>query len=397
MKSRCVVVITASLTAASATAYAGAPPGFEIIPVDETALPAFSAVSLNNCGQIAYSFGYLDSPASEILVYDNGRIHRVTDNDVADSSPAINDFGRVTWTRGNDGFEGGDIYWTIGGTAQYVEPGQYSRINNVQHLAWSRFEGSGCKSVDCNTFLRDRRRARQVSDGMDSNQALKMNDRDELVWTRYLFCREPWTSEIVLYSGGKLHTLPATIPDPQGPDINNLGQVVWSGMGGVGRGPVELWDNGQVVQIAEWGGNPQMNDHGDIFFLRKPETEPWECWLYVHETGEIFPFADGNDRKNTDGDINNWMEIAWRWSDDDGRGVNFMRRIRTGDSEFDGDVDLRDWAEFARCMTGPRWVERTNPGLEECLCDCRFLDINHDGSVDLADVARFQNTYTGGR
>jgi hypothetical protein len=44
-------------------------------------------------------------------------------------------------------------------------------------------------------------------------------------------------------------------------------------------------------------------------------------------------------------------------------------------------------------MTGPMWVERTDPGPEDSLCECRFLDINHDGSVDLRDYAIFQQNF----
>ncbi|MCH9058321.1 MAG: hypothetical protein IIB55_06820 [Planctomycetes bacterium] len=73
--------------------------------------------------------------------------------------------------------------------------------------------------------------------------------------------------------------------------------------------------------------------------------------------------------------------------------VRLLRRIRTGDSEFDGDIDIDDLAKLVDCMTGPMWVERVNPGPEESLCECRFLDINHDGSVDLRDYALFQENY----
>jgi len=70
-------------------------------------------------------------------------------------------------------------------------------------------------------------------------------------------------------------------------------------------------------------------------------------------------------------------------------------RIRTGDSEFDVDIDHDDLAKLVDCMTGPMWVERTDPGPEDSLCECRFLDINHDGSVDLRDYVIFQENYAG--
>ena len=65
-----------------------------------------------------------------------------------------------------------------------------------------------------------------------------------------------------------------------------------------------------------------------------------------------------------------------------------MRRIRTGDAQFDDRIDLIDQSIFADCLTGP--LDRIDR-----LCDCRFLDVDHDGDVDLRDWATMQNGYTG--
>ena len=93
--------------------------------------------------------------------------------------------------------------------------------------------------------------------------------------------------------------------------------------------------------------------------------------------------------------MNDWGELVWNATNYDTGDyrLRFLRRIRTGDSEFDGDIDHDDLARLVDCMTGPMWVERTDPGPEDSLCECRFLDINHDGSVDLRDYARFQENF----
>jgi len=175
------------------------------------------------------------------------------------------------------------------------------------------------------------------------------------------------------------------------PTINNLGQIAW----GTNEVGIELWQAGQTKILAgtDKGNNPRLNNLGDIHFLRfdGPSGTLWDGYLYRVSGGEptIHRLTEDN-VWNIDGDINDWVEVVWRWRESPRirhGGLRFMRRIRTGDAEFDGDIDLIDYATFAECMTGPGRVDR--------LCDCRFLDIDHDGDVDLADFARFQNGFTG--
>ena len=90
--------------------------------------------------------------------------------------------------------------------------------------------------------------------------------------------------------------------------------------------------------------------------------------------------------EDTIGDINDWGEAAWRYRQGQGNsagGVRYLRRVRTGDADFDGAIGLADLALLFDCMTGPGRVDR--------LCDCRFLDLDHDGDVDLADFTKLQN------
>jgi hypothetical protein len=62
---------------------------------------------------------------------------------------------------------------------------------------------------------------------------------------------------------------------------------------------------------------------------------------------------------------------------------------RLGDFDFDGDVDLGDFARFAHCYGGP-----LNPPSANCDPDVN-ADFDGDGDVDLADFARFLANYTG--
>jgi hypothetical protein len=57
-----------------------------------------------------------------------------------------------------------------------------------------------------------------------------------------------------------------------------------------------------------------------------------------------------------------------------------------GDCDYDGDVDLDDFADFAACLLGP------GGGVgPECTC----FDLDDSGDVDLSDFAVFQETFTG--
>jgi hypothetical protein len=56
--------------------------------------------------------------------------------------------------------------------------------------------------------------------------------------------------------------------------------------------------------------------------------------------------------------------------------------------DFDGNQrdDLRDFAEWQSCMSGP--VAAT---VSPC---CRIFDFEHDGDVDLADYAAFESAFS---
>ena len=58
-----------------------------------------------------------------------------------------------------------------------------------------------------------------------------------------------------------------------------------------------------------------------------------------------------------------------------------------GDCDFDGDVDLDDFADFEACLSGP------GGGLPEPSCAC--FDCDDSGDVDLEDFAAFQQAFTG--
>jgi hypothetical protein len=365
------------------SAHGQIPDGFELIEVtsgpDQHGSPA-----INNCGQIVYTYGVQGTAGQEVFLYDNGALTQITTNQVSDAYPDINDAGVIVWSGDHDSLNG-DIVMYEDGQTSVVGFGSAPSINNLGHVAWKTLAPQTC-AFESTVFLYDGTTVEQISDSVLSDQSPRVNDTDDVVWTRYDFCTSPWTSDTVLYQEGAVMVLPSRSSTPNGADINNPGEVVWGSPVGI-----ELWVQGATTLITIWGRSPRLNSAGEIYFLRWHDViSTWQSWLYRPDSRGVF-FRLTNDLLwNTDGDINDWGEIVWRWRENaqsDAGGIRFVRRVRTGEFDFDGDIDLDDYAAFEACMTGP--------GPVDGLCQCRFLDIDHDRDIDLEDFARLQSAFSG--
>jgi len=389
-------LITLSFTL---SAIAQIPPGYETVQF--TFDPNFweRPPSINNCGQIVFSKRMGSSwSQAEIFLYDNGLVSRITDNSDRDVSAVINDEGTIAWARGI-GSAGVHqiILYRDGEPTVLAEHYPYvsgPSINNLGHMIWEEWTDAGCEAADTRIRLFDGIRMLDIVTLPGSHQSEELNDYDDVAWTRYDWCVDPWDSDILLYSGGRITVLTRSQLYVQIPRINNLHQVVWGGPAGI-----EMWQPspgvllpgnfgfGFTVTITPNGVVPSLNNRGDISFGRfHDDTDTGQLWLY-HD-GEIVQLTDDPVWSSNDSRINDWGEIAWRISPGlPTSDLVFMRRIRTGEANFDGDIDLEDARVLHDCLTGPGDFDR--------LCDCRFLDLDHDRDVDLADFARFQRAYTG--
>ena len=369
------------------------PPGFEIIHITDSPADNSRFARLNECGEVVYSATLGPSVCSEMFLYDNGALTRLTFDDELDWLPDINDEGVLVWSRTAEE-EGcsqaaSEIIVSAADSLIFLTANDvidYSpRINTAGHLAWQWRNGQGCLGTGTDILYRDETGTTQVSQNGLHNSGVALNKDDEMVWVRTDFCADPQEQTIILHSAGETTELspPGVLADQ--PTINDVGQVAWhewyvpNGPDGAAR--IQLWDNGSVTTITEWGWNAKLNNNGDMYFIVwEEERDAWQARLY--RGGIIYNLTD-DPFWNTDGHINDWGEVAWRATPvSGGADIYHLRRIRNGEADFDGDVDLKDFAAFQNCFTARGEFDR--------LCDCRFLDIDHDRDVDLDDFVLFQ-------
>ncbi len=308
-------LVLAPLAALAAIAQAQVPPGFQVSWITHDPIED-RFPRMNNRGQVVFTRYLARSP--EIFLYDHGRLLQLTDDDVEDGEPDINDDGTIVWVRTNGpmGQYGPCpeiVIWHEGELTQLTDD-QFDnlgpRINNLGHVVWQKYIGGGCLDENCVICFWDGSNIAQVSDADSSHSGPALNDHDEIVWTRFDLCQWPWTADIFLYSDGVTTQLTDGQFEPQTPDINNQGQVVWmynDDMGG--EGAVQLWQYGQTVTLTNWGEVPHINDLGEVLFYRLDETTDFiQMWLYRPDG---FYQLTGDETVNVTGDINDCGEGVW--------------------------------------------------------------------------------------
>jgi hypothetical protein len=374
------------------------PPGFEIVDITRDPGVLHGPRGLNNCGQAVYHARFGPSwTSAEVFLYDNGRITRITNNEDRDVNPGITENGIVYWGRGDaDGvtqfvarIDGEDVVLAENGAGVVVRA-----MNSRGHYVWGEWMNAGCSNADIALVFYDGEGLQVLRSGGSSPQAARLNELDEISWVDIDFCEEPMGRDVVFYRDGVFTTITEDGESASNPVLNNRSQVAYSSWPQQFGGPSEtkLWENGTSRTIIEPPQSaPTINDQGDVTFQRPypPGGEYQQVWLYHGDTEDLVPLTEDGFHQGAWA-VNDSREVLLASVEFSNWQVRLLRRIRTGDSEFDGDVDHDDLAKLVDCMTGPMWVERTDPGPEESLCECRFLDIDHDGSVDLRDYAIFQ-------
>jgi hypothetical protein len=345
--------------------------------------------AINCMGQVVWSKRINnDFDREEIFLHDiDGTVRQITDDNVRDAFPDINDEGVIVWSRqvGPGGtlevarYEDGEI--TILTDNEYSEFGP--RVNNRGHIAWHQHWYRGCSEADI--FFYDGARIQRITQDGFSNQGVSINDSDELVWTRYDFCQNPWRgTQMYRNAEGDVIELSDGADQSQGAYINNQSQIVW----GTDPDGIILWDDGRETLITDWGHPAGINDMGLVSVNRWHEDiEVWQQWVWID--GKMMRITEDASTWNHSGAPNRWGELGWQ-SQVGGRLANSEIHLltwRKGNGDIDGNhaVDDDDYEIFAGCTGGP------DGGIESC--SCHRSDLDHDGDVDLGDFTYLQRAF----
>ena len=404
---RCLTVSAAILLAGLLPAYAAGqtlPRGYETIQVTQNS--AYDAIPRGNRhGQVVFLHWPDVSSRStqEIFLYDDrtGELTQLTDDDVQDVSPDINDDGVICWSRGigpidpNFGEPTTEIMvrdpdGTITRLTDNALSDWAPRINRFRQMAWYRYTGVEC-GLTSDIFMFDGQSVRPVTtDSVGarvSHQSPKINDLSEICWTKYDFCDPPpgvnFVSTIMLYSGGETIELTDGETFPQRPVLNNRSQVFWTDTDLVTRRQViDTWDAGVTSRFTDDGGNPSVNDDGHLAFDRwDPIRRVWDIFLY---RDDVFYQLTFDPFWNFDPHVNARGEVAWISGNFPMSNLRFMRRFATGDLNCDGSVDAFDIEPFIFALFVPQEYLDRYP-----TCDPLVADTNGDGAVDAFDIEPF--------
>lgn len=364
------------------------PPGYKLVHVTDSA-EYDSSPRINNRGQIVFLRRYDidDGNTQEIMVFDNGQLIRLTNDTVWDSGPDISDDGVIVWSRyvGPDGtaevvrYENGQLTQITNNALDDYSP----RINGPGHIAWSAWNRLGCASAGSEIRFFDGATILDVSANGLSNQGVRLNDLDEIVWTRFDFCQDPYESLVILYANGQTTQLTVEQQQPFGTALNNHSQAAW-----MHRVPPDyhhenqVWQAGVTTTLTTWGTNVYLNNTGQIAFDRwHDDTEVWQVW-YV--SNDQFRRLTEEPEWNVTGDINDRGEVVWErglYPDSD---IRYMKRMPVGDLNCDDRVDFSDVDPLVLLLTDPGAYAAQFPN-----CDRQLADINGDGSVNAFDVDPF--------
>lgn len=364
------------------------PRGYEIVRLIPPERFLFDT-QINECGQIVFTrWMGNDWSTAEIFVYDNGTFTRITDNDRRDRKPRINNVGDLIWEYGEYPEPETQVQYKHlpdGPIEVLDENNQFGfndlDINDRGHAAWTKGRYWDCPP-QAEVFFWDGREVSQIQPNhLYFDDSISMNEYDELCWIHKDSCAGPWQSEVHLYANGEISTIPSEKLQNDGISRNDKGDVAWRA-----DQDIVMYDADGVLRLKIDGSSPVLNNRGDIVWSRWYEPQhTWHAWLYVDKPNGWRPYQLTDDGKwSTYIDLNDLGEAAWvrathGYLDFE---LLLLRRVRTGDMNLDGDVDLRDHRAFVKCMTGPVHTDG--------LCMCRFGDVDYDGDVDLADFAKLQ-------
>jgi hypothetical protein len=356
------------------------PEGWEIIQI--TSDPEFvdGPPDINDRGQIVFARRpWPDLAGMEIFLYDRGKLVQLTDDDVQDAAPRINNHGEIVWWRRIHGSDKptGIVMWR-NGKVHIVSDQPFSEgspdINDSGHLVWYGLVDPGMARTEL--FLFDGSRTRQLTNNGLVNQGAMINNRSDLVWTKYDHSVSPWVSEVIGYFQQSLMLLANGQRQVIAGGLNDVPQVVWdSPFTGV-----ELWENGQTrVLLPENAIAGAINNRGDVAITRWDTVHSNTALWVLRADASFLQIADGS-LGGTTPEMNQRGELVWRSGDVTSFppiGIALLtKRAFIADLDLDGDVDLKDVSMFQMCFGSNASATEEN---------CTSCDMNNDGNVSLTD------------
>ncbi|MBL8880155.1 MAG: hypothetical protein JNG88_13635 [Phycisphaerales bacterium] len=382
--------LVASIALIWNTVVAQIPPGYEVVYI-ETGFPFDNNASINDLGDIAItSFADpFDITTSELFIYRDGEITRITEDRVIDRLPDINNAGTIAWSRGVGANNSTEIFVRHNNTTTRLTTNSWEdfapKLNQSGDLVWLEYFRRGCGNAEANIMMYDANGTHRIyGDGL-SNQMPRINENGQITWTRYNFCDTPWSSDIMLYSDGVVQALTTDQMQPQICGISDDGAIAWyfNQPEYPYNDGIQLWQNGDTELLTGWGSGLRMNGRGDIAFDRWYDSnQTWQVWLYLR--GRFWQITDDSVWNFVE-DINDRGEVVWISGivPTDTR-IGYLRRMPDGDMNCDGRVDNFDIDPFVEALAEPEQYLTNHPS-----CDVWLADMNHDERVNVFDIDPF--------
>jgi hypothetical protein len=240
---------------------------------------------MNSRRQVVWS-GH-DGHDFEIFLWTGASVQQITDNEVDDQFPRLNNAGQITWQ------EDSRVYLWERGTARQLTttadsyPAPHSYLNEAGQVVWEgRADGSD------HIFLWDGASVRQLSQGRERHFAPSLNNRGQVVWLGPAPVGQGW--HVYLWDGMTVRHLSRTSTDNWGAQISDAGHVVWHGKTNDGfEQHVFLWDGSSVRLLSDPAVNrlnemPRMHPTGKVVW-QALGASGWDLFLWdgssVHRFG----------------------------------------------------------------------------------------------------------------
>ncbi|MGE0481159.1 MAG: hypothetical protein AB7Q17_11870 [Phycisphaerae bacterium] len=388
-------LVVAGLLAASAGGQI--PPGYEFIQITNSPSYEYGA-AINNHGQIVFTSrpAQLNEMFDDLYLWENGVVTRLTDDDVRDCYPDINDDGVIVWSRGiGDGNTLEVMRLENGVVTRLTEDGfddWAPRINASGMMTWYKWTRGGCQNSDSDIYIWRGAGPEVLFGGDRSNSQPRINDNGDIVWTRYDFCGSPehfvWEADIMQFANGQVRPLTNGQFQPQRCDINNDGLVGWY----YNAPPdwldaIQIWRNGVAETLTDWGSGLYLGNSGSVLFERwHDDSQLWGAWLF--RDGQFWQLTDGT-RRATVASINDADECVIYYGAPFSTDLAVVRQRLRGDMNCDGAVNNFDIDAFVLALANPTEYIAAYPSCAMWLADC-----NRDGVVNNFDIDAFVASMT---